>query len=200
MKASDRIAQAAWYVTYSQIIFFSTLAICVALVHLPVLDHRGLSYYGTIRATLIPYSTGMILAGYFMAKAAHVMPKGRRSLWILSEALLVLAVSTVGIWLTPYSLDAFFHWAHFAASAFLFIVELILAMWLALGLRRRAINLSLLAAQMAGVSIALASEVGALRRMFLGEVITQLAFGVLLVHSLWQLARHRDFPLRPQPR
>ncbi|HVA65559.1 MAG TPA: hypothetical protein VNK24_01380 [Elusimicrobiota bacterium] len=56
-----------------------------------------------------------------------------------------------------------------------------------------------LAAQMAGVSIALASEVGALRRMFLGEVVTQLAFGVLLVHCLWQLARHRDFPLRRPP-
>jgi hypothetical protein len=198
VKASRRIATAARYAAYSQIAFFSTLAVCLALVQWPLVDGLGLSYYGTVRATVVPYAAGLLLAGYFMSKAAHALPRGSASLRLLSEALLVLAILAVGVCLTPYSFDVLFKWAHFAASALLFVVELLLAAWLAWDLRPRALNLALLALQLLGASIALASEWRVVQLMLPGEVLTQLAFGVLLVRCLSLMAHPRGAaPARP---
>lgn len=184
-------AKAVHYVVYSQLFFFGMLAVCVALVPRAATGNLGLSYYGTSRTTIVPYTAGLLLTAYFLIKAGHKLPQDTTTLRYLTEVLIVLAVLVVGVWLTPYSVDMLFDRAHIATSAILFMVELALAGWLVYGSCRGLINGLLLGVQIAGALVSMLSSVNTADLMLPGEFVTQLAFGVLLIRCLHQLTRVR---------
>ncbi len=174
------------------------LAVCISLAPQAVAHHLGLSYVGTDTATIPFYVIGLLLTGYFLIKAAHALPQHIAPCRTLSEILLVLAILVVGVCLTPYSVDAAFDWAHVTASTVLFVLELGLGIWLVTGPCRGTRAAALLAVQVTGALVAFLSEVGIVHRMLVGEILTQLAFGVLLVRCWWRMTS----PLadRPIPR
>ncbi len=184
-----RAARAVRYVAYSELSFFGMLLVCVALIPRAATGNLGLSFYGTYHTTIIPYTAGMLLAGYYLIKAAHTLPHHTTTLQYLTEALIVLAVLIVGVCLTPYSVDLLFDRAHIATSAVLFLVELLLAGWLVYGACRGPGNVALFAAQIIGALVSMLSAVNTADLMLPGEFVTQLAFGVLLIRCLHQLTR-----------
>ena len=179
--------RAALYVLASQVCFFAMLAVCIPLAPRAIRHHLGVSYFGTNPTTVPAYVIGLLLTGYFLVKAAHALPQHAAPFRTLSEILLILAILVVGVCLTPYSVDAVFDWAHVTASMVLFIVELGLAIWLVVGPCRGTRAAGLLAFQVGGALIAFLSELRIVHHMLLGETLTQLAFGALLVRCLWRM-------------
>lgn len=186
---SPRAARAVRYVTYSQIAFFGMVAICIVLIPRPATGNLGLSFYGTRHATVVLYTAGLLLSGYFLIKAAHALPQDTRTLRLVTEALLALGILVVGVCLTPYSLDMLFDRAHIATSTVLFLVELWLAIWLVYRPCRNTLNAGLLLVQIAGALISMFSVMNEVDLMLPGELVTQLAFGILMIRCLHQLTR-----------
>src|SRR6185503_2979114 len=169
-RTARRYARAARYAALSWATFIAAAAVCLVLVPRPLTSHLGFSYYGVERATIIPFLAGMLVSDYFLVKTAHALPRGPKNVRLLSEALLVLGFVVVGVCLTPYTVDALFSYAHRVVSGVLFFTELVVAFWIAFALCERSLVLiSLLALQFAAAALTMASELGWVNRIFVGE-------------------------------
>lgn len=177
------------YLKYSQVSFFSLLIVCFVLEPTVITSNLGISFYGNHRLTVVPYLLGLLLTSYFIIKAARAMPRTSRAFNAMAEALIALGLLIIGVLMTPYSVTTLFDRAHVLASGILFVVELALATWLVVMTYRDWVSLALLAAQIIGALIATISLVTSIELMLTGQVITQLAFGVLLVRAFGQLIK-----------
>lgn len=175
------------YLKYSQFSFFGSLVVCFMLEPTVIASNLGISYYGNHKLTIIPYLLGLLLTSYFIIKAARALPRMSRTFNALAEALIAIALLIVGVLLTPYSVTTLFDRAHVLASGILFVVELVLATWLIMMTYGDRVSLALLIIQIFGAIIATVSLVTSIELMLTGQVITQLAFGLLLIRAFGQL-------------
>lgn len=175
------------YLVYSQLSFFGSMFICFALIPEAVTGNLGISFYGNYKKTLIPYTLGLFLTSYFIVKAANALQRAHAELKSISEFMFVIAILIIAVSLTPYSVDTIVDWAHILTSSVLFIVELLLALHITKLTRYRSDIQLLLGLQLMGALIAGASLLPDTEIMLTGQVITQLAFGILLIRGVDQL-------------
>lgn len=175
------------YLKYSQVSFFGLLVVCFVLEPTVITSNLGISYYGNHKLTIIPYLLGLLLTSYFIIKAARALPRTSRAFNAMAEALIALALLIIGVLITPYSVTTLFDRAHVLASGILFVIELALAIWLVVMTYRDWVSLTLLLVQVIGALIAMVSLVTSIELMLTGQVITQLAFGLLLIRAFGQL-------------
>ena len=138
----------------AQLCLIAGLGVCVIIKPHGLLADDGISYYGIYKATIVPYAFALLGAGWCTFEAARRLPSmSRRPLRL---ALQGFAAATVGLTLTPYSVNSLFDWAHTTLGAILFASQLILTGWLSVKLRRQWLFVCLWALELlAGIACAI---------------------------------------------
>lgn len=176
------MGKAVHYLVYAQLCFFGLLLLCFAMLPTGLSTDTGITYFGTHWPTAIPYFFSYALCGAFMLKAADSLPQHQ----LIARGLRSIVVLLPFVLLTPFTLNYLFDWSHRVISGALFLIELFLTIRLVAG-QKGLLNLLLLAFQAIGGLIAMFSLANILHTEILGQLMFQLAFGVLLVRLVAQL-------------
>lgn len=160
-------------------VVFFTVAMVIRPQGLAAND--GLSYYGSFRTTIIPYSLAFLASAYYYWQTALTIQKKPSYRHQLAPALKFMAVLCIGLLVTPHTLvDPI----HTAIGSTLFAFQLVVSVWLLVVTRWRWQII-------AGTAIELLSGIAALHYLpkphgllLQTQVIFQLAFGLLLMYAL----------------
>lgn len=198
MAYTNGMTKVVRYVALSQLSFFACLSICFITMPRFLLERNegGVSNYGVHWQTVVPYTLAFLLCSMFLMRAAFVLPRShsgklRVALLAVVGSLLLVLCSTY-----PYKLDATFKNIHIAAGVELFCLEIMLAFWLALAFLRDGLGAAILAAQLAGFLLAALTLIGKVHLLFVAQMTTSLAFGLLL----WRAAKHAPPSPENRPR
>lgn len=174
-------------IALSQVSLFGFLAICCILMpkFLFARNEGGISNFGVHRLTIIPFTLAFALCGIYLLQAVRLVTvhsKSTRQFRFLLEIfigiLLSLLISTY-----VYKINSAYKNIHIAAGSALFYFELGGACWLALRLVPSQINRLLLGIVIIGFVLGAFTLIGWLHLLFIAQVITGVAFGLLLIHS-----------------
>jgi len=178
-------AQAVKLTVLGQICLYTGVLLSILLKPSGLSSNDGLSYFGIFARTVIPYSLGLLSSAYLSWLASkHVSTPELKP---LHDGYITIAILTVAIVITPYSVGPLLGWAHTAAGTALFSLQLLLSAWLTYQLHYHLLAVILTAIEfIAGVACAvyLLPEHGLLMQC---QVLFQLAFGMLLIFSLARL-------------
>jgi hypothetical protein len=168
---------------YGLTMFAVSLAACIAMTADGVTHNHGWSFYGSNDATLVPYAVGFVACcAFFWRAAAMLSASGADE--VAAGVRLLVGFLLLDL-LTPDTLNAFFYWAHVAASVLLFLFEFAFAAALAFrtlpGTARAGAARALFGAQFAGGLLAMLSQLELVPALSEGMVVFQAAFGALLV-------------------
>lgn len=159
-----------------------------------VYSNQGISHFGVQAKTIFSYGVGFLACSYLTLLAAHAIPARNHQTITLKRALILLSLLLFAILLTPFSLNVFFDWSHMIVAGLLFSFELVFSAWL---LRNRSdvINRCLFAIQVAGSLSAGFSLLNTVELMFIGQLVVEIAFSILLVRTSWTLLAQPEHPL-----
>jgi hypothetical protein len=168
---------------YGLALFAASLGMCIAMTADGVIHNHGWSFYGSNDATLVPYAFGFVGCCAFFWRAAAMLAAGGAD-DVATGVRLLVGFLLLDL-LTPDSLNAFFYWAHVAASVLLFLFEFAFAAALAFRMMRSTARAGaarmLFGAQFAGGLLAMLSQLEIVPALSEGMVVFQAAFGAVLV-------------------
>lgn len=172
----------------AQLSLFMGLFICVLLIphYLFEVDEGGVSNYGTVAKTIIPYTVGFSACGIITIWAAYSLPRTTTSAKQLRPLLTVLGLLYIFVLLStyPYKLSTLYNYLHQVAGAAIMLYSVGLGAWLSLFKTRSNTVLLLFAAQLIGFALAVLTHFRVIHILFIAELLESLAFGVLLVSSV----------------
>jgi len=179
------------FLVLSQLTFFGAVGICILLAPASLEKNVGLSYFGVHVMTVFPYTIGLLMTAYFLYRCQQLLVVGSPVVpKLLVLAFQAMVLLTIGIVLTPYSLDDWLNWVHTGVGSSLFSIQLLLSIWLVLTFRRDWLDWSLLALLFLSGLMALldlAPENGFLLQY---QLIFQMIFAILIYRNLdWILAK-----------
>jgi hypothetical protein len=182
-----------------QICLSGGLLICIAARPRGLATNNGISYYGTLWQTFVPYAVALLGSAFFTRRAllaiAPAVPASRPGPRLdLRRTANLLAVLLLAIAVTPYSLGLLFDWVHTVVSTVLFLLQLILAIQLIRWTDGGAPSLCLFFAQLTGALIAARYVLPRHGFLLHGQVLFELAFGGLLIRSATLLQSPRTEP------
>jgi len=170
----------------SQVAFLAFITVCVIITphFLFSRDEGGMSNYGVHASTVVFYSLAFVLSTVLLLLAARALPATAYHL-SLRKIFIVTACSLVLVLLTtyPYKHSNIYGNLHTAVNIWTFCFETFAAVWLALFFRRSAINIALLLAQLAAFVLLVLVFLGTIHLLFVAQILTTLAYGLLLVTS-----------------
>ena len=180
MKRSQNSAAKLFVFGYAG--FFSFLLLCIILIPHGLQANDGVSFYGGVARTIVPYSLGYLFASYYLFRTAHQLQKESQDK-NLAIAFVTMAILIIGLTLTPHNRVEHIHIA-FGAS--LFMLQLFVAIWLATRRLQWYRSLLLTILLVAGLLSAyyLPRSSGF---MIQSQLIYQLAFGLLAYDYLRRL-------------
>lgn len=165
----------------------ATFIVCIASYPYNLLSHDGLSYYGNIDSTRLPYSIGLVVAAYFVLRACWAMggmqTQTAKSFRVGLEAI---AIAALGIVATPsLSANPFVQNLHVLFGFVMFLAQAALSMHYLIRARGDAADWILLGLQFVAIAIAgLSFEVvGVLHLMLPAQLLAIFAFGALLIRA-----------------
>lgn len=128
-KAHQRIRR---YLILAFTVFMGSSLICM-LIRPDLFDHPdyGISFFGSIRATLVPYTLGLLTVVYCLwaiARELRPYPYAR----LLRLGYLAGAACLLGIVLTPMALHPVVWWTHIGISFVLLVSQIVVSVWLLL--------------------------------------------------------------------
>jgi len=176
-------------VTWGQIGFLGFIAVCVALHPGLVLkaNEGGMSNYGVHLKTAIPFTLALLSPAALSYRAARAFqPVTRterhfRTLLRLYSGLIALTLaSTYG-----YTLDRPQKIIHIAVGVAITVFQSVASIWLYGVLRRLR---WVLVVQLAGLAVAALTFFGAVRLLFVTQVVSGGAYAVLLVATCREIA------------
>ncbi len=108
----------------------ASCVVCI-LIRPDLFDHPdyGISFFGSIRNTLVPYTLGLLTVVYCLWRIAQVLvayPRGR----VVRIGYLFGAACLLGITLTPMALHPVVWWTHIAISLVLLISQIAVVVWI----------------------------------------------------------------------
>lgn len=178
---------------WSQLALVGFIGVCTLLMPHFLLEHNegGVSNYGVNARTIVPYSLAFLLcAGLVLQAARSIRPPapGRVLLHLrfvlhAYAGLMLLVLATT----YPYKLNATLTDLHDLTAILSFWFETIASGWLFLAGVRGITTASLLAAQVVGFGLSLATLVGAIHLLFIAQMVSGLAFGLLLIITAREL-------------
>lgn len=168
---------------FGQLIFFFFIFVSY-LIDPEVLELEtiGISYYSNPGLPMLFYVLAFAGCGFFIFRAAKSIPRETKNLNYLKYSLKIILILSVAALLTPYFINKFVDMLHKATIVLLFIFEFILAAWFALRKKTFA-NIVLVFFLIVGGLLCLLSLLHLIRLMFIGQIIFQGAFGILLIKS-----------------
>ena len=138
---------------------------------------NGYSWFGTQRATLVPYVLSMLLSAFLLARAStQLTGPTRRLLRICAPCLVVLTLS-------PYSVNSTFNAVHMTVGSLLFVAQLAWTLWVALQRRDRR-DTTGFTIEFVGGAICFTSVLGYDSGMLIGQIVFQTAFFTVLARSI----------------
>lgn len=166
--------------------FVFAVASCALLQPADILGHYGLSFYGNFSRTLVPYAAGLLVAAYFLFRAARelaALPDARS----FSAGLQGVALAVFGIVITP----SFSHvWVvqdlHVLFGLAIFITQAGLSAYYLFRVRPGLTDWMLLTLQFVAIVVAVLSfrTVHVLGLMLPAQVLAIGSFGVLLIRAV----------------
>jgi len=120
------------YLIISLVSFIGSCAICIS-IRPDLFDHPdyGISFFGSIAKTLIPYVLGLLITAWCLRGIAREL-RPFPSTKPLRGALLLSALLLVCIVLTPMALSPAVFWSHIAISAILGLTQIAMVVWILL--------------------------------------------------------------------
>ncbi len=171
------MTQAARSISYGLIAAFTLLLICILIRPAGLSANDGLSYFGSFKNTIIPYSAAFFLNAYFYWEAARVLVNNNKLHNYVAYGLRVMALLLTGLVLTPHTLV---NPIHTAIGTTLFVFQLVLSIWLLVKIDFSWQNLGLVCIELCGGLISFYYLPKPHGLLLQGQVIFQLAFGILL--------------------
>lgn len=178
-------AQALRSIVFGQLCLYAGLIVAILLKPQGLGANAGISYYGIYARTAGPMVAGLLGSASFSWLAASQMRTS--SLRPVRLGLIVFALLTIVIVVTPYSVSNFLDWLHTVAGSALFSLQLLLSFWLVAKLRYNIMAILLTIIELAaGIACAfyLRPAHGLLVQF---QILFQLAFGAMLIYSLSKL-------------
>jgi hypothetical protein len=177
------------YLIFGQISLVLLLVWCYLIDPSLVGPNRGLSNYGLLPQTRFIYPLAFILCGWFVAVAARAMPQTPNAAKWLTQMLWVLVFWIIAIWLTTYIIFTAYGWLHKLSVVIAFSFEFVLAGEIALLFYRNWATAILLLLETLGLTIAIISNFHVTNLLFVGQLITQIAFAPLITLTAWHLSK-----------
>jgi hypothetical protein len=170
---------------------------CIAIRPFALTANQGLSYYGSFRSTIIPYSLALLISTYIYWTVARDISRRGTAGRYLATVLRVMAVLFVGLLLTPRSIvDA----AHTVFGVSLFASQLLLSLWLFLLLRTWPVAIACIVQFISGL-LAFHDLLSVHGFLLQEQVAYQFAFWGLLIYALNRLPlpkeKAQDIPPDP---
>lgn len=179
------MSQTLRFVLFSQLClaFFSIICIAIKPYFLFELNEGGLSNYGRYATTVVPYSLASLLCGSYLIAAAESIKNASKpktkllkyALFILGLEYIILLASTY-TYKTNYVIDLI----HIVAAIVIFISEISLGLWLSLVILHTFKDYCLGILLIVAFLSLLLTYVGLLHVLFVGEICSSVAFGILL--------------------
>lgn len=193
LRRNDLASAQAREVAIGQVTFALMIGLCVALHPGFVLkaDEGGMSNYGVHVKTVVPYSVALlvpVLLTFDVSRRAVVGSGASRrmvSLLRLYSAVLLLTLVTT----FPYTLNVGLKDLHVAVGVAITVYESLASLWIYL--TTRALG-PVLAVQYGGLVLAALTFFGVLHVLFLSQLVTGVAFAVLLVSGTRRILGERS--------
>lgn len=182
-----RGGSASGYLLYSQLALLAALVICVPVLprFLFSTNMGGVSNYGIHAETVIPYSLGILVASWLLARGSVALGRttgqARALVTICRLTSLMYLVNLVTTY--PYKVSHFWGLVHSTAAVALAATELSGTVVLATVVLRDALGYALLALESAGFGALAMTYFGQWHVLFVAEVTTGAAFGAILVRA-----------------
>lgn len=173
------------YLWLSQINLIAWLLVASVLASSVVFTNGGVSNYGNHYNTVLFYSFAFLGGAIYIYLAAESLLLLNRRFKLLARYLSVLSALLLLVFVTtfPRRFGVIFSDIHDNVSKLLFGYEFLLAIWLTVK-RLRPDTLAYLSVMVAGSLIGLLSSMHKLNLMFVGQVVGELGFSLLLVFVL----------------
>ncbi len=169
------------YIVYSQLCFFMGMLFCIFIKPKGLAANAGISYYGTFIKTVLPYATGILGSAYFTFRIAKSLYKS--SYTFVRNALFVISIFSIGIVITPYSVNSFLNWTHTILGSVIFILQLLLSGWLIKTIRGNSNMLILWVLELTCGVIAAIYILPPHGFLIQSQLLFQLLFGIIMYRS-----------------
>jgi hypothetical protein len=169
------------YIVYSQLSLFLGLLICIFIKPKGLGANAGISYYGTFLRTVLPYTVGILGGSYYCYRFAQSLLD--RSLAFVRNSMITISIMSIGIVLTPYSINSTLDWMHTTFGTIIFILELIISAWVIIKLK---FNSNMLMLWIIELICGIAAAIYTLPPqgfLIQSQILFQLTFGIILYLS-----------------
>lgn len=182
MSDNDRLVRRPlWYAVASVACFWAGLIVCYS-VQPTNWSQQGISHFGNFRASVLPYSAGLLFCALFMALEADALPEGAPSFAVYRGLLRATAALLATLLLIPsWKFGAMVGWLHRTVSAGFFLGQIGVGLCLCVMAWQSRLVASLFGVQLMGSFIVLLSAADMTPMLFGSQVVTELAFGLLLI-------------------
>jgi hypothetical protein len=118
----------------TQLVFFTTLVVCVLINHSTIAKNDGISFYGVYYKTVELLVFGFVVSviGLWRTSTYFATTDAPR---ITVVGLRVVAVGLLGLLATPYNRGTFFNWTHMSIGVAMALVQLAMSLRLLLSAR-----------------------------------------------------------------
>jgi hypothetical protein len=177
----SNIKRPSRYITYGLAAAIVLLTFCIILRPESLNVDNGLSYFGTLKTTIVPYTIAYLLYALSLWKVSTIR---FGSLWqhrIFTWVFRIMIVQIIGLLLTPgnsvYDIHLFF-------GSGLFVLEVLLSTCLVAWLAFSWLNVSLVMAEIFSGIASFYFLPWTRGPLLQTQVLFQLAFGILLIRAL----------------
>lgn len=168
----------------SQATFLGGLALCFWFEPIAWFANIGVSYFGMYSNTLAAFATGFAVGSIFLVWATTHFPRHLSQLNKIAPFLRLIPFLLLGIVLTPYNSTPDVVLAHKLIADTLFALQLLLSLWLSRELGWPKFAQFLLGLQVLGMVIAALSLRNIVSWEVQGQLLFEIAFGVLLIRCI----------------
>ena len=177
------------YIVWSQVCLLVFIGICFVIEPRYFLqaDQGGISNYGTLNTTIIPYTLAFLGAGVLMAQAARklrMQAQLRVTLFVIAGEYLFVALTTY-----PYKLNEFFRSLHELSAQLLALSIVLVGLYWALLKYRDARNVGYAFVLFVGLVLGVLTMLERITLLYTAEILIGLGFGLILVHSINKINR-----------
>ena len=177
------------YLTYGQFGFFFSLVVCVLLSPQGLLANHGFTYYGEHARTVVPYGLAFGVCGLCTLLSTWYLPDGR-PFRVIKFALRLLLPLLCAVAITASNQPSLGK-LHVRFGEALFGLQFGMSAWLALDIHKDWRNAAYLLLLFCSGLASLLAVYNVIPYLIEGQIIFQLAFGVVVIYTLGKL---RDTP------
>jgi hypothetical protein len=171
----------------TQVVFFSSVALCIVINHGEMAENDGISFYGVYHATIaiLAIGYGVATIGLWLI-ATYFKHSGVGSFTVVAVRL--VGIGLVALLLTPYNKGAIFNWCHMVVGIIGALLQLEIALQF-LRHRPSSRGFAALSVQLVGGIICAASLPDwNFAYLLPGEIIFQIGFAGTLFIALHDFA------------